>query len=522
VSIAIDLLTRGYFPAEVPPPFVTKSLGNHALAKGIPQLLQLAGTGKSRWAFPVRHNYARAGGLRRQLSIPNPMGYMELASELDTGWKGTLKPLLAKARLCASRPIPSGGVRAFRKAGEKQIERLKAVARRMARYVVHADIQNFYPSIYTHSVPWVLHGKTQAKAAPKDKTLLGNRLDWALQACQGGQTVGIAIGPDASLVIAESILARVESDLNKQFKALSGYRWIDDFQLYFSSLGEAEKCLVALQELLSHYELSLNPRKTRISPLPEPQEASGIWLLRRWEFDDKPRAQSNDLIGYFDEAFRQIAQDPGGSLAAYAIGRLKSFTCHKQNWELLQSLMFQMLITEPSCSRFIMEVLALQEKAGNVVGKKEFRDAAETIAKKHAAMGHGSEVAWMLWGSIANKVPLSARTAKAISGMDDCLVALLALHAHDLGLAPKGLDVSQWATSMTTDQLRGENWLLAYEASVKGWLPSSGAADHIQPDAFFSALRTAGVSFYDVSALAIHPTQVAVPAGSLAVVSGVV
>lgn len=522
MSIAIDLLTRGYFPAEVPPPFVTQTLGDHALAIGIPQLLQLVGTGKSRWAFPVRHNYARAGGLRRPLSIPNPIGYMWLASELDGGWKGTLKPLLAQARLCASRPVPSaGGVRAFRKTGEKQRERLKAVARRMARYVVHADIQNFYPSIYTHAVPWALHGKAKAKAAQKDKSLLGNRLDWALQACQGGQTVGIAIGPDASWVIAESILAKVELGLSKRFKPLSGYRWIDDYQVYFSSLGEAEKCLAALQELLSHYELSLNARKTRISPLPEPQEASGIWLLRRWEFDDKPRKQSGDLIGYFDEVFRQIAQDPGGSLAAYAIGRLKSFKCHKQNWELLQSLMFQMLITEPTCSRFVMEVLAIQKKAGNPVGKKGFRYAAETIATKHAALGHGSEVAWMLWGSITNKVTLSVRTAKAISGMDDCLVALLALHAKDVGLAPKGLDVSQWATSMTTDQLRGENWLLAYEASIKGWLPSASGADHIQPDPFFNALRTAGVHFYDVSALAIPPTQAAIPAGSLAVVSGV-
>lgn len=522
MSIAIDLLTRGYFPAEVPPPFVTQTLGSHALTTGIPQLLQLVGTGKARWAFPVRHNYARAGGLRRQLSIPNPIGYMCLASELDGGWKGELKPLLATARLCASRPVPSaGGARAFRKVGEKQIERLKAVARRMARYVVHADIQNFYPSIYTHSVPWALHGKKQAKAATKDKTLLGNRLDWALQACQGGQTVGIAIGPDASLVISEAILARVESALSKVLRPLAGYRWIDDFQLYFSSLGEAEQCLATLQELLSQYELSLNPRKTRISPLPEPQEAPGIWVLRRWEFDDRARKQSGDLIGYFDEAFRQIAQDPGGSLAAYAIGRLKSFKCHKQNWELLQSLMFQMLVTEPTCSRFVMEVLALQSKAGNLVGKREFRDAAETIAKKHAALGHGSEVAWMLWGSIANKVPLSSRTARAISGMDDCLVALLALHAKDLGLAPRGLDTTLWTTSMTTDQLRGENWLLAYEASIKGWLPSAGGADHIRSDAFFSALRTANVSFYDVNALAT-PSQAAVAAsGSLAMVSGV-
>lgn len=519
MSIATDLISRGYFPAEVPPPFVTQSLGDHALSTGIGPLLQLAGGGKKRWSFPVRHNYARAGGLRRPLSIPNPIGYLYLASELDGGWKGTLKPLLAAARTCASRPVPSaGGPRAFRKAGQNQMERLKAVARRTARYVVHADIQNFYPSIYTHSVPWALHGKKKAKAAPKDKSLLGNRLDWALQACHGGQTGGIAIGPDGPWLVAETILATIEAVLAKQFVTLRGYRWIDDYQLYFSTLGEAEKCLSALQEHLSYYELSLNPRKTRISQLPEPQEESGIWILRRWEFAKNARKQSGDLIGYFDEAFRQIAQDPGGSLAAYAIGRLKSFTCHKQNWELLQSLMFQMLITEPTCSRLVMEVLALQKNLGNLVDKKTFRDAAATIADKHAALGHGSEVAWMLWGAIANGVTLSARTAKAISGMDDCLVALLALHAKAMDLIPKSLDVTQWMASMTTDQLRGEHWLLAYEAGVKGWLPSAGGGDHIHPDPFFRTLRGAGVSFYDVTALALPPT--AVSSALLAAVSG--
>jgi hypothetical protein len=47
---------------------------------------------------------------------------------------------------------------------------------------------------------------------------------------------------------------------------------------------------------------------------------------------------------------------------------------------------------------------------------------------------------------------------------------------------------------MTTDSLRGEAWLLAYESNIKGWFQPS--ADYVAGDPFFDALRSAGVSFY--------------------------
>jgi hypothetical protein len=45
--------------------------------------------------------------------------------------------------------------------------------------------------------------------------------------------------------------------------------------------------------------------------------------------------------------------------------------------------------------------------------------------------------------------------------------------------------------------LYSTNWLLAYEAKVKDWLPSQGQSDHVDEDAFFGTLKSHNVSFYD-------------------------
>ena len=319
--------------------------------------------------------------------------------------------------------------------------------------------------------------------------LLGNRLDRAFRGAQEGQTVGIPIGPDASLIIAECVLAAVEKQLFTRLPGTRGYRWIDDYELCFANVGDAERALTLLVELLADYQLTLNPRKTRISELPEPQETMGVWALRRWDLSSSGRKQETDILGYFDELFKDMSTDRGGTIAAYAVARLQSLKCDPRNWNLLQSFLFQVLVAEPSCARHVVEHFAVQKLNGLSVDVSAFEAATETIAIRHAPMGHGSEIAWILWASIAQNIALTNSTAAAVCKMDDNLVALLALHARASGLTPNTLDVTSWSKLMATDQLRTENWLLAYEASIQGWLPSASARDHIAADPFFNAIE---------------------------------
>jgi hypothetical protein len=53
---------------------------------------------------------------------------------------------------------------------------------------------------------------------------------------------------------------------------------------------------------------------------------------------------------------------------------------------------------------------------------------------------------------------------------------------------------------MTIDSLRTENWLLAYEALVHGWLPPRGGTDYLPEEPEFDVLRAHEVRFYDIHA----------------------
>lgn len=499
MPLGADLIDRGYFPREVPPTFTSSSLAAVAVT---PSLSAFNASYQDEPATrPARHNLARPNGLRRPLSIPNPIHYLQLCGVLDANW-AQIQAQLNKSSIASSSPVQASGPRAFEPKHSDSADR-RTLSRAGARYLLKADIQSFYPSVYTHSVPWAFHTKPVAKARRRDMSLVGNAIDRVLQNSQDAQTLGIPIGPDASWVIAECLMAAVEDELRTRLTTFQGHRYLDDFEFVFGSLSDAESALGDLQEILSHYELMLNPTKTKIVELPSPVEESGIAELRRWEFRDGGVAQRNDLRAYFDRVAELVSENQGGNIASYAIGRLSSEDIDETAWPILESQLLQLLVAEPSCAQQVAIAMSMMTASGHSPTTSAITNATERLAVRHAALGHGSEIAWALWISIANGARVTECAAAAVSKMEDSLVALLALHANSIGYVSGGLDTSVWSQFMTPPDLRRENWLLAYEASVQGWLSSPSGADHISEDAFFSNLRSQGVRFYDTRALTV-------------------
>jgi hypothetical protein len=105
-------------------------------------------------------------------------------------------------------------------------------------------------------------------------------------------------------------------------------------------------------------------------------------------------------------------------------------------------------------------------------------------------------VAWALWALIHFDCKVHDSTAIILSNLDDPIAALLSLDAMSQGLTPS-LSTSKWATYMTSADLYGRQWILSYEANVKGWLKSAATPDHVDSDPNFSLLKKWGVSFYD-------------------------
>jgi hypothetical protein len=58
---------------------------------------------------------------------------------------------------------------------------------------------------------------------------------------------------------------------------------------------------------------------------------------------------------------------------------------------------------------------------------------------------------------------------------------------------------------MSLQELYEEHWLLAYEASVQGWLPSADPANHVSADPNFQYLSASGVTFYSHAPMVSAP-----------------
>jgi len=155
-----------------------------------------------------------------------------------------------------------------------------------------------------------------------------------------GQTHGILIGPDTSLVVAEILLTAIDDLLITQCPGLiRGFRHIDDYELSFVTLRDAEDVRATLQGLLAEYGLFLNPRKTKLQELPAPLEDGWSTELRRFAISDKthPVAQRNDLVSLLNRALEIASEYPTESILRYAVARYKVWMLKLGAWRTFQN-----------------------------------------------------------------------------------------------------------------------------------------------------------------------------------------
>lgn len=222
----------------------------------------------------------------RTFAIIHPEIHNDIAYHISRNWKKLVDVMMPKDSCVTSYsfPIPIdkkhpgrlGRLRSGRSIYEflaMTDDDLTSVAYRFS-FLVRADIKSFYPSIYTHSIAWAIHGKTKIRNGGKryDFRLLGNRLDKLFQNANDGCTNGIAIGPVVSDVIAELIAAQVDRELTKQLRVANieceAVRFKDDYQILVSTEAEARTVIKCLQAALKGYNLELNDEKTSVNKLP--------------------------------------------------------------------------------------------------------------------------------------------------------------------------------------------------------------------------------------------------------------
>jgi hypothetical protein len=261
-----------------------------------------------------------------------------------------------------------------------------------------------------------------------------------------------------------------------------------------------EAALAELHRAASHFAVEINPLKTSIRELPEALQPTWVMPLRTSAITNAQ--ERDDLLSLFSVAYEAASKNPGNNVIKYAVKHSTSHTISHDNWKLYESFLLGGLVSEPSLAPTLAPILVKYRDGGYELTEQKLKDSLAEVASYNARLRQGFEVSRALWLCKLFSVQLPENCLAEVSQVDDPIVALLALNLRDDGLADS-LDPSLWARHIQADQLYSENWLLAYEAYVKGWLPSIDGTDYVAEDDFFGILSANGVEFYDATTL--HP-----------------
>lgn len=132
-------------------------------------------------------------------------------------------------------------------------------------HILHTDVTDCYGSLYTHSIPWALHGRENAKINKRKKSLLGNKIDSHIQASRYGQTNGISQGSVLMDFIAEIVLGYVDQLISDELAASQDFRILryrDDYRIFANSDYQAETVLKIISDKLRIVGMKLGVSKT--------------------------------------------------------------------------------------------------------------------------------------------------------------------------------------------------------------------------------------------------------------------
>ena len=275
------LVTKGYFPEPyvLPPCFTVTAYPKY----GKLYFPYTSRKFKPRTAEYHQVHFPKTDYTDRTFGVVDPETNSDIAYTLAKNWKAVVKMAFHPSnKVCTySFPIPldaktPGSVGRLRSGRmiyefiEMAENDIAAIAHRF-KYLVKTDVKNFYPSVYTHSIPWALHGKKRIRKGANryDFGYFGNRLDKLFQSLNDECTNGIPIGPAVSDLAAEMVMSAVDRIVSASIPDdVIVVRFKDDYRILAKSEDDARSIIKALQGALKEYRLELNDEKTQFHKLP--------------------------------------------------------------------------------------------------------------------------------------------------------------------------------------------------------------------------------------------------------------
>lgn len=275
-DIARWLLNEGYYPEQnvLPPSY---AISNFKLKK---KPYNMESEGRLEKITYPKNNIAS-----RVFSIQHPKYYHDIVYYLLENWED-IKKILFDNRLRVysySFPIPidisrEGAVGKLR-SGRLIYEWIEMAEKDLItevykyNYIVKSDITNFYKSIYTHIIPWAIHGRPASLKDRKIQILFGSKIDRNYMLSNNRRTNGIPVGSALSDLVAEIILTKVDLHLSEKLKSekvdFIATRFKDDYRFLCMTEDDANIIIKVLRDELEEFNLLINEEKTSIEELPQ-------------------------------------------------------------------------------------------------------------------------------------------------------------------------------------------------------------------------------------------------------------
>ena len=398
-------------------------------------LLKYEHTIRDRGFDQIGYRTTRFNNVTRLMHIPHPLPYVRLCKSISKNWdKDQLIRICSNPNsLLKPAKHDNGSLimgeyehleQISRMDSDKFSDMLLKLENSIGKfYRVKADISSFFPSIYTHSIPWALVGKGKAKRSKRDSNEWYDNLDKLQRDLKKSETQGVPVGPATSNIISEIILYKVDKVLRKN-SYYQFTRYVDDYEFYCETREQADNFILDLGRELEKYLLNLNPKKVLIEKLPLGFQDQWVMTLRN-PLPSIQKPSPRDIMNFLDSAVDLQNRYLEGSVLKYATRALansKKFDKNSANFFL--KYLIAIAVHTHSVLPILCQV-AKQHKAGSEL-------KIDPVLKQAIKFQRSDAICWSLYFMGISGQKLSTELAEYIVATKDCMSMgmLIALNQH--------------------------------------------------------------------------------------------
>ena len=503
------LLQYEFFPAELPPCFNSDDLAANAQ-----HAIQATSMLSREYSIPLIYSGYKSETARRKFAVPNPYHYCK-AVDCIVQQEPTLKPIFEKSPYSLTAPMDR-----VPKASQPYAKRSSSIAETKQesellyqdnRYEIRLDINSFFDNIYTHTIPWAIHGISVAKKKKNDRTLLGNQLDKHIRSMNYDQTNGILVGNALSRIVSEIILCTIDSQIHEQFPDVSCCRFVDDYYIYTKRSTQVQEIIAFIRGCLSKYELNFNESKLQINESPFLYGKPWIEQVKQY-IHLQPDVFLSKLIMEYN-TYKDIA------IIKYGLTVIAQCRYTVTSWPAMQSRLINLWVRFPSLSDRILPILW---KNKTLLKMRGFKAAIYSVIDEALLLNREQELIWATWFIKVFNIQISQDYMIRVLQSSNELAIIIMLDIICSSDAKNKPKILQQCRSLR-DELIAEDiddkgksntlmwtshWLLAYEATRMKWLnlPNEDPFEFARKNTFFRELLLKSVKFYNPQFIYAEPS----------------